>query len=351
MEGQRNRAIGLWESWHQKQGMLESVFGSGIAAELDREKFEFLSAGIARITPGASADEKLVLAMLRKTTARLEKQLYPNPVLRVLRRIKSLVYDRPVQAARLKQLKADNISSLSRDLGSVGIDADKLGLDRRLDFESPVVNMGIASPYGTDHNFKVNLHLLKDQEGAYELKGYTAELKDMVNPENSRSYTFEAALGINTREAANLLQGRAVLKHYQIGANRMASKWVQLDFKQLTTEGKPLLKEMGADYEFNIRQQITGVASALEKWDLTSSRVLDGLEKGNQIALKQVTGETVYLEANAIGKELLIRDGQQKPVQLESLTKSRKAQLERKLKEIKLSKTRSKKQEQSLGVS
>jgi hypothetical protein len=351
MEGGINRAIGLWESWHQKQSMLESVFGAGIAGELDKEKFQFLSAGIARIITGASADEKLVLAMLKKTTARLEKQLYPNPVLRVLRRLKSLVYDRPVQASRLKQLKADNISSLSRELGSIGIDADKLSLDKKLDFESPVVNIGVASPYGTDHNYKVNLHLEKDQAGAYELKGFTAELKNAINPESSRSYKFDAVLGINTREAANLLQGRAVLKHYQIGANRMASKWVQLDFKQLTAERKPLLKEMGADYEFNIRQQVTGIASALEKWDLTSSRVLDGLEKGNQIALKQVTGETVYLEANAIGKELLIRDGQQKPVQLESLAKDRKAQLEQKPKEMKLTKTRSKKQGQSLSIS
>lgn len=351
MEGQSNRAIGLWESWHQKQAMLESVFGSGIAGELEKEKFEFLSAGMGRIAPGASADERLVLAMLRKTTARLERQLHPNPVVRVLYRLKSLIYDGPLQAARLKQLKADNVSSLSRELGSMGIDADKLGLDKKLDFESPVVNIGIASPYGTDHNFKVNLHLVKDQAGAYELKGYNVELNDTVNPENNRSYTFDTALGINTREAANLLQGRAVMKHYQMGANRMASKWMQLDFKQLTTEGKPLLKEMGADYEFNIRQQITGLASALEKWDLTSSRVLDGLEKGNQIALKQVTGETVYLEANAIDKELLIRDGQQKPVKLESLARDRKTQLEQKPKEMKLAKTRSKKEEQSLAIS
>jgi hypothetical protein len=351
MEGAINRAIGLWESWHQKQSMLESVFGSGIAGELDKEKLQFLSAGIARITPGASADEKLVLAMLKKTAARLEKQLYPNPVLRVLRRLKSLMYDRPIQVARLKQLKADNISSLSRDLSSVGIDADKLGLDRKLDFESPVVDMKIASPYGTDHNFKVNLHLMKDQTGAYELKGYTAELKDTVNPQNSRSYRFDAELGINTREAANLLQGRAVLKHYQMGANRMASKWIQLDFKQLTPEGKPLLKEMGADYEFNIRQQITSIASALEKWDLTSSRVLDGLEKGNQIVLKQVTGETAYLEANAIDKQVLIRDSRQKPVKLESLAAERKPPAEKRTKELKLTKARNVKQGQSLAVS
>jgi uncharacterized protein YcaQ len=206
MEGQSNRAIGLWESWHQKQNMLESVFGSGVAAELDKEKFQFLSAGTARIIPGASADEKLVLAMLKKTTSRLEKQLYPNPVLRVLRRLKSLVYDWPMQAANLKRLKSENIVSLSRELGSIGVNAAKLNLERRLDVESPRLDIAMVSPYGTDHNFEVKLHMEKNHSGAFQLNGYTAVLTDPVNPEQSRSYIFDVALGVNTREAANPLQ-------------------------------------------------------------------------------------------------------------------------------------------------
>jgi len=349
MEGAINRAIGLWESWHQKQTMLESVFGSGIAGELDKEKFEFLSAGVARIASGASPDEKLVLAMLRKTTTRLEKQLYPNPVMRVLRRLKSLVYDRPVQAARLKQLKADNIASLSSELGSIGVDPEKLNLDKRLDFESPGLDIAMISPYGTDHNFQVKLHMEKNDSGAYQLNGYTAMLKDPANPENSSSYTFDAASGVNAREAAKLLQGRAVLKHYQIGNNRMGSKWLQLDLKNLSIDGKPVLKEMGADYEFNISQQVTQIASALEKWELTSARVLDGLEKGNQVVLKGGNGETTLLEVDAIDKKVVLRNEQGKAVPLESVVSAKKTQLE-KPKSLKLSKSRKKEQSQSLAV-
>ena len=349
MEGQSNRAIGLWESWHRKQEMLESVFGSDIAAELDKEKFEFLSAGVARINPGASADEKLVLAMLKKTTARLEKQLYPNPVLRVLRKIKAFVYDRPVQASRLRQLKFDNIASLSSELGSIGVNPDRLNLDKRLDFESPRLDIAMVSAYGADHNFNLKLHMEKNDAGSFQLNGYTATLKDPVNPEKSRSYTFDAASGINAREAAKLLQGRSVLKHYQIGENRMDSKWLQLDFKNLNMEGKPVLKEMGADYEFNIRQQVTKIASALEKWELTSTRVLDGLEKGNQIVLKGVDGETTFLEVNAIDKQVVLRNEQGKSVPLDSVVSAKKIQLE-KPKSLKLTKSRKKEQSQSLAV-
>lgn len=349
MEGQSNRAIGLWESWHQKQNMLESVFGSGVAAELDREKFQFLSAGMARITPNASADEKLVLAMLKKTTSRLEKQLYPNPVLRVLCKLKTLVYDRPVQAAKLKKLKSGNVVSLSRELGSIGVNSEQLNLAQRLDVESPRLDIAMVSPYGTDYNFELKLHMERNSSGAFELNGYTAVLKDPVNPEQSRSYIFDAASGVNAREAANLLQGRAVLKHYQAGENRMSSKWLQFDFKNLDINGKPVLKEMCADYEFNIRQKVTQIASALEKWELTSARVLDGLEKGSQVVLKQVNGETTYLEANAIEKQVTIRNEQGKPVALESIVSVKKTQLE-KPKSLKLSRSRKKEQSQSLAV-
>ncbi|SDL67541.1 hypothetical protein SAMN04487898_12288 [Pedobacter sp. ok626] len=349
MDGTINRAIGLWESWHRKQEMLESVFGSGIAAELNKEKFEFLSAGVARISPSASPDEKLVLAMLKKTTARLEKQIYPNPVLRVLRRLKSLVYDRPVQTARLRQLKADNIVSLSSELGSIGVNPERLNLEKRLDFENPRLDIAVVSAYGADHNFQMKLHMEKNDSEAYQLNGYTAMLKDPVNPEKSRSYTFDAAGGINAREAAKLLQGRSVLKHYQIGENRMGSKWLQLDFKNLDIDGKPVLKEMGADYEFNISQQVAKIASALEKWELTSARVLDGLEKGNQILLKGVGGETTFLEANAIDKQVVLRNEQGKSVAVESLVSAKKTQME-KPKSLKLTKSRKKEQSQSLVV-
>ncbi|PIG96382.1 hypothetical protein CS542_08935 [Pedobacter sp. IW39] len=67
MEGS-NRAIGLWESWHEKQNMLESVL-AGVAAELDRKIQVFSQRNGKDHAYKASADEKLVLAMLKKTTS------------------------------------------------------------------------------------------------------------------------------------------------------------------------------------------------------------------------------------------------------------------------------------------
>lgn len=355
MNTQVNRAILLWENWQEKQAMLEGVFGQGVGADLVKQKLDFLNQGINRISVGATPDEKLVLDLIKKTTKRMEKQLYPNLVARTLRRMKNLFYDRPRQASKLKKQKAENVVSLDRTLSGLGLNSKKLNLEKVLDFEQKKINVDLVAPYGTDHNFGVRLQLEKDSSGQYQLHGYTATLKDPLNPEQNRSFTFDSALGINAREAANLLQGRAVLKHYQIGANRMASKWVQLDFKNLTQEGKPQMKEMPGDYEFNIRQEATKIAIELNKPELADVKALNGMEAGNQIALKQVNGETTYLEANPLNKEITIRNDQQQPITMDPYKKQKEAALKLKHAQVKVPAKKvqlSKKQQrdQSIGI-
>jgi len=326
MSRQVNRAIILCENWQDKMIMLEEVFGKGIEKDIAKQQYDFLQQGINRIAKGASPDEKLVLDMVRKTVNKLEKKLYPNPVIRTLRRLKTVLYDRPVQVAKLKKLKTENLASLNDTLGGLGLNPDKLNLDRKLDFEQAKTSIDLISPWGTN-NYEVKVNFEKDASGQYQMSSYAGMLKDWSNPENNRSYTFDVNLGINAREAANLLQGRAVLKYYQVGENRMASKWMQLDFKNLTPDGKPQLKETPADYDFNLRQEVTRIAEVLNKPELVSNRALNGMEEGNQIALKQLNGKTTYLEANPLNKEIILLNDKQQPITLGQLKKQKEAAL------------------------
>jgi hypothetical protein len=135
----------------------------------------------------------------------------------------------------------------------------------------------------------------------------------------------------------------------------MASKWVQLDFKNLSSEGKPQMKETPSDYEFNIHQEALKVAVALNKPELSGVKALKGMEQGNQIALKQANGKTSYLEASPLNKEIVIRNEQQQPTTLAQLKKQKEAALKLEPSQIK---TRVKKiqldnkqqQDQSIGI-
>lgn len=354
MSRQVNRAIVLCENWQDKMIMLEEVFGRDIEKDIARQKYDFLSSGVDRIAKGASPDEKLVLDMVKKTVNKLEKQLYPNPVLRAFRRLKSVLFDRPLQAAKFKKLRDENLATLSGAVGAMGLDPDLLQLDRKLDFEQAKISIELISPWGSS-NYQVKVNFEKDLSGKYQMSSYTGTLKDPMNPEKNRSYTFDVGLGINAREAANLLQGRAVLQYYPIGGDRMASKWMQLDFKNLAADGSPLLKETPADHDFNLRQEVSRIAEVLSKPELASVRALNGMEQGNQIALKQANGKTTYLEANPLNKQVLILNEKQQPITLEQLKKQKEAALKLKPQLVKnrvkkIQRNKKQQQDQSLHI-
>lgn len=349
-----NRAIVLCENWQDKMIMLEEVFGKGIEKDSTKQKYDFLQKGINRISKDATPDEKLVLDMVKKTIGKMEKQLYPNPVIRTMRRVKALLYDRPLQAATLKKLKSENIAALTDTLGGLGLNAERLNLDRNLDFEQAKTAIELVSPWGSN-NYSVKVNFEKNASGGYDMTSYTGTLQDPINPESKRSYTFDANLKINAREAANLLQGRAVLKYYPIGENKMSSKWMQLDFTNLTADGKPQLKETPGDHEYNLRQEVAQIADALNKPELASVKALNGLEQGNQIALKHMDGKTNYLQANPLEKRITILNEKQQPVTLDSLKKQRQAALKPKpelvkTREKKIQLNKKQQQDQSLQI-
>lgn len=326
MGRQVNRAIVLWENWQDKMIMLEDLFGKGIEKDTIKQKYDFFKEGINRISKGASLDEKLVLDIVKKTVSKLEKQLYPNPLIRVFLKLKSILYDKPIQATKLKKLKVENFASLTATLGELGFNIDKLNLDRRLDFEKVKTSIDIISPWGAN-NYEVKIHLEKDSSGQYQMSSYTGTLKDWSNPDKNRSYTFDVNLGINVREAANLLQGRAILKYFRAAENQMASKWLQLDLKNLTHDGKLQLKETPADYDFNLRQEVTKIAEVLNKPELVSMKVLNGMEEGNQVVLKELNGKTAYFQVSPLDKQIIILNDKKQPITIEQLKKEKEAGL------------------------
>ncbi len=149
MSGQINRAAQLWQNWEQKQQMLKEVFGGdAVAADLSRQKHDFLTQGMHQITR-PSADEKMVLELIGKATGKLEKQLYPNPLIRLLHKVKELVYDQPLRAAKMERQKLGDVFRLETALEKLGIAGSKLDLASALDYQRQSIELNIAAPYGT----------------------------------------------------------------------------------------------------------------------------------------------------------------------------------------------------------
>ena len=340
-----NRAIALWRNWEAKEKMLLEVFGHGKVSEnLVREKYLFLSGGIRRIR-GASPDEKLVLGLIKKSALKLEKQLYPNPLLRLLVRAKRVAIDRQVLDFRLRRAKDKNLADLTKAIGSLGVDTAKLDLSAALDSEKQQVDIPLSSALSARIRFELELHLQREASGELKFSGYSARLNNAFDPAMSRSFGFDAALGVSSSEALNLLQGRAVLKEYG-SEDCLEHRWLQLDFG---SDSGPVLREFGKADGFSLEGQLEKLAIGLGRPELISVPIIKAMERGNQVMVQEVSGAKLYLEASILSGKVLLRDDKQRVVSLEKVLKSKEKHLEA-LPEMKISKVRQKVQDKSLGI-
>lgn len=110
-----NRAEQLWKNWEERQKELENLagFGNDHNLSIQKLKYDFLRSGIYRLSSSPLEKEQLCLHVIRSVTAKLEKQLYPNPMIRILHRLKALVYDKPVHLKEFNKQKTENLEQLT----------------------------------------------------------------------------------------------------------------------------------------------------------------------------------------------------------------------------------------------
>ncbi|RZJ76743.1 MAG: hypothetical protein EOO45_01130 [Flavobacterium sp.] len=351
MAGEFNRAAQLWKNWEDKQQMLKDVFGGdAVAADLGRQKYDFLTQGMHLINR-PSADEKMVLELITKATVKLEKELYPNPLLRLLHQVKEIVFDKPMQVARQQKMLAANVIALDNTLNRYGFGAANNDLARKLDYQQQSIGIDLAGTGDTSRNLQISLTLEKDPSGRFQLDSFSAVLKDASGLAPERSYRFPAAMRVTAKDAVNLLEGRAVFKQ---GEGRESGNWLQLDFDREDQRGGPVLKSINPHQGFDLKKELATLAGELSRGELAGNDVLKALEAGKQVAIKPVLGEVVFLEADPAKTQVLIKDMGGAPISLDQLKENKaqqKQELENSLMPVRtLTFEKQKETEQSLGI-
>jgi len=322
-----NRAAELWRNWEDKQQMLQGVFnGDAVAADLSRQQYDFLTQGMHRIN-APSSDEKMVLELIKRATGKLERKLYPIALIRILHKVKELLYDKPFLSAKMDRVKTNDVFRLKSTLNKMGIAADKLNLPAVLDYQRVAINLKVSSPYGTSGNLELSLHLEKDSSDRYQLDSYTATLKSSSLELQDRSYSFPVSLNVAAKDALNLLEGRAVFKQDE---GKQSGNWLQLDFKSVDQKGQPVLKSYGSDQGFERKKELAVLAGELNRGELSANGIQKGLEAGKQVMIKPVLGDALFIEANPVERGILLKNEKQQPITLTQLKQEQaQQQLER----------------------
>lgn len=317
MQRNVNRAEQLWKNWEEKEKDLLGLSGTG--GETDRTiqklKYDFLRQGLYRLSVHPSEKEQLYLHVIRSVTAKLEKQLYPNPLIRALHRLKALVYDKPMHLKQFEKQKAENMEQLTGQLKSSGFASFTGKLDNYLDYERAQISIPMTTQLNDKNRMDIALKMERERTGHYRYSEYQASL--YRDGEMQRSYTFPSESRVTATEAANLLEGRPVSKGYQTADGSISQKWVQLDFRG----NEPKLMEFHADYGYDLKKELMAAAGSLGVNGLSRDKIVKDLEAGKLLTMEVPGKGWYYLHANPADRSISVLDAGKKSVALSELIK------------------------------
>lgn len=322
MEMGLNRAEQLWQLWEEKQQQLEKLIGAGpdSATAIQQSKYEFLRNGYFRITAQPAENEKLHLHAIKLVTDKLQKKLYPNPLIRILHRIKSLVYDRPMHLRQFRQQKAECLESLTDKFKQLGLSSYSGRLEKYLDYESQQVSIPMTTQLPDKGTLDIDVQLVRDKVGQYQFIGYKATVKRQETEE--RSQLFKAETSVNAMQAVNLLAGRAVKQSYEMADGNTGHKWLQLD---LATPALGGYKVNEYHNSYSLDKAIADLAVVAGLRGLNKREIIIHLEQGHQLSIqgRSPLNEQLYVQANPSDHTLMIFDKERKPLAIDELAEKK----------------------------
>lgn len=340
-----NRAEALWRNWEDNLQDLQSLpqLANADPMVIKRQQYDFLRMGLYRLSVDPAEHEKLLIQVVTSVKDKLQKQLYPNPLLRYLHRLKVAAFDQPRHLKKFAEQRAENLRTLKSELKDLGFAPINNRLENYLDYERANVSIPITSQLSGHARFEVSLHLRADAMGSYQFREFDAKI---CRPDGEHSFTFPTRSAITATEAANLLLGHAVRKPTESADGTVHHKWLQLDFSKDQAQMQEF--HQGYGYDLKAELQKFGVHTAIP--GLAGAELIRNLEAGNRTKFDVRDKGPYYLQADPAGRGLKIFDRDERPLELNKLLREIKPQQSRQPPALHLIKETSKEQDQSFGM-
>jgi len=320
MDNQRiNRIESEVSQWRNKEERFAKLFSFSLSNNkgLLAEKLRYYEKLAAKYKNTPDLDERLTLRVLRQERNQIEKQLYPNLSIRLLRRL-LVVPLREYAALRQESISSiNNSQSLQNQLQRTGF----TGLTEKLEAQMSQGLQKFTLPvsYYVNEKERVDhrLSFEKDPSGQYRFEGFQTSLYNASKPEEIRQHFFDAKTGPDANLAYNLLSGRAVFKD---------NLWSQLDFNDKDANGSYRVKEFHAGYGFDLDKALQQLPIKGRSNMAVADKLNNALKAGGRESVSfEIDGKEkrYYIEANPQFKSLTIYDGHSKKINLATITGSK----------------------------
>ncbi|UUC44208.1 hypothetical protein [Flavobacterium cerinum] len=313
-----NRIENAILEWRKREERYSDLFGFNVASNklILRDKLIYYDKIANKFAGTKSIEEQYALRLLNQERKNLEKRLYPNRVIRFLRRLLVRVIWTGIIARRDEKDVKNQIQQLQGQLGRFGFSVDGDVLAQRIKTDNSSFSIGIPSRYFSEHErMNYSLMFTKDETGHYHFQGYTASLQDDKNPEQDKSHFFSADQqnALDYSKAYNLLSGRSVMKE---------GNWMKMDFNDKNANGEYAMREYGGKYGFDLDKVLADLPMK-EKDELSLFKIKHSLENGMRTSIsftREGKEETYYIEADPKNKSVVIYDQALKKITLNSIS-------------------------------
>lgn len=349
-----NRALQMYGNWEEQAKDLRHLEGlKPDNRDILLAKYDYLSKGVYRVEVNASDIEKITLGVLKGVLTKLEKELYPNVLLRLARQLKTRLIDKPSYIHSFLKLRGENLRSVETLLQSKGMGQYFGKLEQYLDFERKEVHIDVSGNLNENTSLKLVAQMHKNENGGYDLQDIVGSLKHEGEPWKDRTFVFDVDFNVDAVKAANLLMGRAVMNGPNEMNHHSNNQWIQLTSLQdgHFMDARIFQPEQG----FDLKRVLNDFAAQTGFYRVTAADVFVQLVQGQQVKVsgKHPQDEPVLLEASPGTGGLILRDVNQKVIGIDEVLAGshiHRNQQENSLKIQLNSPEKNNRQDQSLGL-
>lgn len=171
--------------------------------------------------------------------------------------------------------------------------------------------------------FEATLNFRKsDSSDMYFFNNYHSSLEKSNGEKMEQTFYLNKGKGITSKEAFNLLDGRAVQKDLITKEGQPYKAWIQLDTGNKDKNNNFEVKQFHENYGFNLKEVVGKLAIADLKDPEKEKALMQSLQKGNIQSVtieKDGNSNKMFIEADPQYKKVNLYDSQMKMVAKESI--------------------------------
>ncbi len=225
-------------------------------------------------------------------------------------------------------MKQENYEYLSNQLKYLGFGKELLG-DMHMNMQKgeDAFTLGIVLPYTSFEKFDVqyDLNFRKGQGDIYFLNSYHTTF----DGQTARFYVNRGEKNITSKEAFNLMEGRAVYRELTNREGEKYHAWHKIDTEK--TEGENIkFKSAAGNQGYDLEAAMKKVVFQELFFGLDKDKAIESLKKGNLVEVKNMDkSERYWVAADPQLKTMEIFDTDGTKLKLEEVNKEKSAEGEK----------------------